>query len=53
VLLNGVHIGAVSVAAPFAVDITKAVQLRNTVVFSVVGEGPLGEVTLEVRTPHG
>jgi hypothetical protein len=51
--LNGESVAVVAVAAAFAVDITKVVQPRNTVVFAVEVSEPLGDVTLEVRSALG
>ena len=50
VSVNGMVIGSVPLAGPFAIDITDHLQPRNAVVFAVSSAEPLGEVILEVRT---
>ncbi|MCE9563848.1 MAG: hypothetical protein K8U57_17535 [Planctomycetes bacterium] len=53
VLLNGDPIVVGVAAGAFAVEITKVVHPRNTVVFAVEAAESLGDVTLEVRSPLG
>ncbi|MBA4188291.1 MAG: hypothetical protein C0467_09825 [Planctomycetaceae bacterium] len=51
VILNEVVVVTVPEAGPFAHEITGDVHTRNMVTFVVASPEPLGEVTLEVRSP--
>jgi hypothetical protein len=47
VLLNGEPVG--TAAGPFAVEVTGRLRPRNELAIEVPGDGPLGEVGLEIR----
>ena len=49
VAVNGEVVATILTPGPVAADITKFLQPRNTVVFTVSSGDPLGEVVLEVR----
>ena len=49
VTVNGVVAG-LPAAGAFAADITDHLRPRNAVIIAVAGDGPLGGITLEIRS---
>jgi hypothetical protein len=50
ILLNGEPLG--EAAGPFAFEVTARLRPRNELAVETTGDGPLGEVALEVRSPQ-